>query len=74
MNIGENCFSACNQESGPCEFCGFKGVCCKVGEDEENCGNAGCMDEYCCTYADKISKLMQLIQNISLKLNLEEFK
>jgi len=49
-NLGKECLSQCNNESGLCEgFCGTKNYCCKKGEIENGCdGKAGGEDNHVC--------------------------
>eukprot|EP00448_Togula_jolla_P028679 CAMPEP_0170625388 /NCGR_PEP_ID=MMETSP0224-20130122/30730_1 /TAXON_ID=285029 /ORGANISM="Togula jolla, Strain CCCM 725" /LENGTH=391 /DNA_ID=CAMNT_0010951955 /DNA_START=107 /DNA_END=1282 /DNA_ORIENTATION=- len=39
LNGGSSCWSSCNQVSGPCDFCGRQGACCRKGSlgDHPSC-------------------------------------
>ena len=58
MHIGDECFSACDQQAGQCNFCGARGLCCRAGQNEEACGNAGCLDKHCCTYQEETANIL----------------
>ena len=37
QNIGKDCWSECNHQSGPCAWCGSEGLCCQKGTEENGC-------------------------------------
>ena len=48
-NDGYDCWSACDEASGACTWCGLRGVCCRSDWAEDGCGNdLGCDGFHCC--------------------------
>ena len=45
-----DCYFECGQQSGPCDYCGSKGLCCRQGFAENGCdGIIGGLNKHQCT-------------------------
>ena len=40
-NAGENCWSACHENAGKCDWCGTEGLCCRKGWIVNGCDGSG---------------------------------
>ena len=42
---GEDCWTGCERQQGPCDWCGKDGMCCRKGQDYVGNGCDGCLGE-----------------------------
>ena len=53
-NSGENCWTACHENPGKCDWCGTEGLCCRKGFKVNECdGLAGVESEHQCILKGK---------------------
>merc|ERR1712117_18557 len=55
MNVGEDCWSECDERDGPCSWCGTSGLCCREGWTGNGChGQIGGESMHMCTCEEPV--------------------
>ena len=72
-NSGENCWTACHENPGKCDWCGTEGLCCRKGFKVNECdGLAGVESEHQCilkgnTFKSNVSNMQYVWEYICEK-------